>query len=565
MHLLDSNGNPKYTNLMRDEVSSKSVVRGVGGQISSNVQSYTFSVGPHQRWKPELSSWVMRIAITQNDGTQLAAEHDIAPAINCALNGWQYIHCYAGNQKIDELSEHVAEVSSIRTRLEKSKSWFDAVGEQQFWDSSYEIRQNKLISDAVDTTTSLATNRLIAADLYDIFQVTAPNQIAAANVGVFSTLTFTINGGNAIPDLTLLDLQQGDQITLGAAMGGANPGRIVTITNIAAAVLTVTPQIAAFGAQDVAPLDLINVSRISRVPANVTNLISIVTGRDEYEIQFKLPLGICYLSEMPTGEYEFRLRGFSYQEFAKRFIESLVLDKTVVNANVAIALNQFRLEVKDFYYYPYFVEAPTRLDDGIITKTFKCYEAQKKKILSDSNQLQFTIKGNSSALGFAVQDGRIGNDSRYSASRMVAYNNIGIPPSGVGLEDDNRIDTKISYYQIKYANKYKPEPAQQDDLGAAAPYRVFRIVQSYYDTFKNSGAFFYDGVMETISDYLMRGPIYFWQFPRDRNTYATEARIDLKFRQDPGSNVNCVFFYCFYRTIKLTIKDGRIVSVDKNI
>jgi hypothetical protein len=561
MHLLDRSGNPKYTDLMRDEISTKSVVRGKGGDISSNVQSFTFSVGPHQRWKPELSSWVMRIRITNIDGaTQLTEADNIAPAINAALNGWQYIHCYAGNQKIDELSEHVAEVASIRTRLEKSQPWYNSIGRQQFWDTDFNVRRNKLISDGPDPA-SLNSTTLVS----DFAAVPNIGAIVGQGLTITGTNTITLAASTLVVGDNL-PLQVGDVIEFNNNNhGAANNGRRVMVSSITSnLVFTVNPVIAnnVLTNYTVGDITITQIRESNLTYAN-SMTIPVENGRDEYEIQFKLPLGICYLSEMPTGEYEFRLRGFSYDEFARRFIESLQANKSVARVNNEIG-KDFLIEVKDLFYHPFIAEAPTRMDDGVISKTFKCYEAQKKKLLATSNQLQYTIKGNSSALGFALQDGRIGNDSRYSASRMVAYNDTGIPNTGVRLNDADRIDTQIDYYQIRYANKYRPEPAQQDDLASNAN-RTLRIVQSYYDTYKNSGAFFYDGVMETLEDYLQRGPIYFWQWPRDRNTYATEARIDLRMKTGVGSNVNCVFFYCFYRTIKLTIKDGQIVSVEKNI
>lgn len=555
MKLKDTSGMPRYTNLMRDEISSKSIVRGYAGEIANNVQSFTFTVGPTQRWKPLLSEWILRLEITLNNGNQLAVANDIAPAVNLALNGWQYIHLYAGNQKIDELSEYVAEVSAIRTRLEKSKAWFDSLGKQQYWESDFALRQNTITVDGVvpdQIIDSTAPIDLIAADGITF---AVGDDLTIANAATAGESVITLENGALLANNS--PLKPGDVLTFNNATH-VNAGVTCTVVRISAAdTFEVSRRITAhiatpYVAGDVTlfpskTLSTITASQISAIPQYI--------NRDKIEIPFKLPLGACYLDEMPTGEYEFRLRGFSYTSFAKRLIESINADKTVGV--------DFRINIKDMYYYPYIVEAPTRIDSGTVIKTFKCYEAQKKKILTGNNNLQFSIKGNSSAIGFTLQDGRAGDNSLYSPSLMRAFNAAGIVPNGGGLSDANRYDTKISYYQIKYANRFKPEPAQQDSLEA----RTLQIVQSYYDTYKNSGAYYYEGACESLDDFVRKGGIYFWNFPRDKNTFSSEARIDLRFTDGAniGDNVFCVMFFCYYRTIKLTIRDGKIVGVTKNI
>jgi len=550
--LLYSGGVPKYTSLMRDEVNSQSIVRGSTGEISKNIQSFYFSVGPTQRWKPVFSTWCMRISITAVGGGQLASAANIAPALNFPLNCWQFMHFYAGGKKIDEISEHVAEVSSLRTRLERSKAWYDSMGKQQYWDSSFKLRQNTIISDAPDGNDALVIKASADITLVNGITFAVANNVTIANGALAGQSTITLAAG------TLLgcDLSVGDQLIFLSATHG-NQGATVRIKAISNDTqLQVSPRIAVNG---VTPYVLGDINSIIDTASTSTlanmNVLPVYNGKDTIEIQFRLPLGIEYLDEMPPGDYEYRFRGFSYSEFSKRIIESLAADK-VIGAN-------FELNVIDMYYYPYLVETDSRIDDTVIVKTIKCYEAQKRKVLSNSNQLQFTIKGNASALGFAIQDSRIGNDSQYSPGKMVSYTLAG--PDAGGNPMLNRIDTQLSYYQIRYAGRYLPEPAQQDEFSG----RVNRLVQSYQDTHKNGGGFFYEGGVETYDDFLTRGPFYFWQFPRDKNSYATEARVDIRFNNAVNANdlnnANCLFFFCYYKTIRMTISNGKIVAVDQSM
>jgi hypothetical protein len=551
MELFTSQGLPKYTNLKRDEISSKSIVRGVENEISKNVQSFNFSVGPYELWKPRLSHWVMRFSIEAANGVQLNIVNDIAPALNAACNWIQYAHFYANNQKIDELSEHVGEVAAIRTRLEKSKSWFDSIGKTQIWDTNFKIRQNIISGDA-PTGNDAALSNYNVADL-----VTIPNigtavgdNVTIANGALAGTSRITLANG------TIADarISPGDFLTFNNGNHG-NAGITVRIISISGATtIEVGPRLVANAATPYVAGD-ITVAYISNPPASVEQYVGSTipsyNARDNIEIPFKLPLGICYLDDLGPGDFEFRIRGFSANEFKKRLVEHL-------NSNVDPA--NFRINVQDFYYYPYIVETDQRMDDVEITKTFKCYQAQKKKILANSNQLQYTINSNASAVGFGLQDNRVGSNSqRISASKLVSY-------ADGGGAFNQQIHKALRYYQIRYANKYIPEPSQQDNFYND---RTSNLAQSYIDTYKNSGALYLEGGMESYSDYLDRGPIYFWQMPRDKNTYATECRLDLRFVDAIGGNnidfstinTDAVLFWTYFKTVRFTVKEGKIVGI----
>lgn len=546
MNILDDSGDPKYTDFFRDQISSKSIVRGLNLELADNVQSYNFSVGPTQIHKPLLSNWVAKIKILTNADIQPLLASDIAPSINMALNGWQYIHYYANQQKIDELSEHVAEVSAIRTRLEKSKSWFDSFGKNQMWDSKFRKRQNKIISDAPADESQAEVLPSNTLDLPDVPNITfaAGNNLTIGAPAAGTSLITLVNG-----TLTHASspIKVGDLITFNNATHGNN-GRTVSVNSITAATtFIVSPALAAHVATAYVAGD-VTIIRKSNATVNIVRNEDVLQqdGKNRIEIQFKMPLGICYVDEMPPGDYEFRIRGFTKSEFAKRLINSIAANKSLTT--------NFKIEIEDFYYYPYIGESPTRIDNTEIIKTFKCYQAQKKKVLSSNNQLQFTMPSNLHALGFGLMDNRIGSDTRYNPSVF----RVATPGFVLGEE------RKIIYYQLRYAGKYKPEPAQLDEFSIAANNQALYFVQSYEDTHKNSGSYYYEGAGETFDDYMLRGPLYFWQWPRDKNSYATEARLDIKFSGADISNMDAVMFCCFYREIKLTIQDGKITSVERS-
>ena len=566
MYLVDQEGNPKYTKITRNRINSKSTLLGLNGAIANNTHSYPFPVGPYERWIPLLSEWKVVYRLASNAGgpprNQLASNAGICPSMNNMLNVWQNVKCYANDILLDEMNEGIAECAAVRDRLWKSKSWFDTVGKTRMWDSSEITRRNYIVNDAPLQNNNLASLTIVA-ELYGaagynigIGAGGVGNAFTIVNLGnASSTITWQQNNaagvaGQALPGNLPNFISPGDRFTFG--------GVEYTVTGVLADAMEISPRIGAAAAANTALGQFTNIKKIVPI-ANLDYNVSSYNRKDVQEQYFKFPLGIEYVNqEMPPANYRFDFKGYTYQEFAKRFIES-----TIAVGDRTVGVN-FSIDILELYYFPYIVEVPERLDDGEVIRTFKCLESQKKHIISDRNQISFSVKSNSTELGFCLQDGRAGINSVFSPSIFRIYNGAGLPVDK-SLNDANNVDKKLSYYSIKYGNQTKPVPAQEDDLNDA---RSLRVVQSYIETFKNSGAYYYEGGMESLNDHLLRGRIFWHLFPRDKNMYSSTAQLICNFTGIVANDLDTAFailFCAFYRTIKMTIQNGQVVNVDRNI
>ena len=562
MDILTKDGLPKYTSMRRGEIGTNTVITGANMDISANIHEFPFTIQPFERWKPLLSEWVVRFSLKANDNaTQLVKADDITLSMNAFLNPWQYITFCAGGREIEKCTD-VPQISALRTRLEKSKAWFDSVGKSRYWDVSFQERQNIFIADAPNPDQQLLSEEFIIQDLYSNYNIAiglAGNEITIADVAnteSVSLVQFDVGalvGAPALPGNLNAVVNVGDEFTLGPAWNVADEiGIKIRVLSVGANTMNVTPRLG--GQAPYSPLALlmfINQKRTVDVNATIgdVNITNVTNSKDRRECCFKTPLGISYTDEMPPGKYAFKMRGYSIQEFGKRLIESRIADKTVGTSTVG---GDYRIDIKEFFYQPYIVQSDKRMDDNPnYKKTVKMYELKKKKIKSDSEDLEFTIAGKANAIGFVLQDGRVGSQSLYSSSVFKAYDNIGIVG---GL----RIDNNLKQYQIKYSGLTIPEVAQEDNIYDP---RTNQCTQSWIETYKNSGAYYYEGGMETEAQFLQRGNIWYWQVPRDQNSYATDLTMKLRFQGDVGLHMNCILFYTYYKTFQMEIKNGSIKSV----
>ena len=549
--LFDEKGNPRYTNLGRNEIPTKSVFVGLigeTGEIAKRTHEFHINVGAYERWKPSMSRFIAEVKFRQGAAdAKLTTASNIAVAKNCMNNPWQYVYLYAGKNIIDGVKENYGEVSQVKTRLEKSNTWFKTYGRLNFWDLSFKERQNLITSDPPDFDDDISTQTSNTIESLDNITNITGLEIADGAVAAQSLLTFV---GTT---LTATNLRVGDLILFNNATHGNNgvTAMIMGITNNLN--LQVSPRIAvsngaggagnpvAYVAGDINVIQ----TRISNIELQDYSNLPLYNSRNTIQIPFKLALGTSDLDEMPPGEYRYKFKGYDKTQFARLLIESTGDSKDPGNAG------DFDIDVIDWYYLPYIVESPERMDNVSVPITFKCYAVDKRKVLTKNEKLQFTIDANADSIGFGLMDSRIGSSSLVSVSKMIAYN--GVPA------DITRVDHKIIKYQIKYASKIIPLEPQEDNYGTD----VNQSTSSYTDSFLMSGGYFYDGTNESYDEWLRNGRLFYHQLPRDKNSYATEAQLNLNLFTDPGNTAECCLFWTFYKSLKLNLKDGKIISINE--
>ena len=200
-------------------------------------------------------------------------------------------------------------------------------------------------------------------------------------------------------------------------------------------------------------------------------------------------------------------------------------------------------EVK-FYAYMEKVKIPDQVQD------LNLMECQVQSKTWQQN-LQFTISPYTTALSVFVQDVTSGSNPR-------------IPPSMFRVLDNS--DLKLSSIQVSYAGITKPSTNWLSSFYNGAN----QLQQRYLDTYEEANPELKETGCETYSDWLHRGPVYHFNFPRDMSNRSTEVQINTTFAGlvgGPGTGVGSsgvarVFLVSHYaRKISITTAAGSIVHV----
>lgn len=70
------------------------------------------------------------------------------------------------------------------------------------------------------------------------------------------------------------------------------------------------------------------------------------------------------------------------------------------------------------------------------------------------------------------------------------------------------------------------------------------------------------GGVETMDQWLQRGPLYCWRFERDASDRSTEVQTDISFNKPVGCQTANIFLCCEYTSAtEITTSNGQITNV----
>ena len=178
----------------------------------------------------------IRMKLTQNDGaTQLSSIANIAPSMSFGDCLWDSCEFRIGGKTVERISNNIDQIGVLRRRMMMSKSNMDSFAERtNLMEASQLKRKNEITSDGLKIDSDLLEGSRI--DRVGLGFDAATNQFAlAANTGV---VTFTINGGGALPDIRSV-FKVGDifEYQVGANAGRHTQGVITEITGATTMVL----------------------------------------------------------------------------------------------------------------------------------------------------------------------------------------------------------------------------------------------------------------------------------------------------------------------------------------
>jgi hypothetical protein len=506
-----------------------------GNNFANGVIRFPFSVSSTQRFLPSRSYLRLRLGLTNaaDPAAPLDLNDDVALSMNPGSCLWSQGEVRLNNTTVSRCSDYWAQIDTLEKRKDKSNSWFDTVGNSvEVLQPKQQERANLTASDGLLPDGSPRASPLSAAG------IVAPNQVAyTAASGV---LTFTANGGVAIPDLTQL-FPVGSKIRFTADAPAGFTAGDYEILSVGAATVNIAPVSVAAG--DVAAID---------VTDGILSVAAVQADRRISNIELcyqphPLSLFKCERA-LPLGQWEIQMTPSQDSVWKKRIIESLIGDKA---SGV-----DYKVEVQQIYFYAALVET-SRVDNLTYLIDLENTRCMTDKVNGTGlSQETFNVSPTTYALTVAYQDQRVGNQTNISQPKLKSYAAV-VPPfnSDIPLADQA---TQLTRYYMQYGGQKYP----QIDWDSAFTGNTDHLTQLYMNTQLQCGGYMDSGGAEKFSEWIDRGAYYHFLTPRDGTSVDTRVVVNQQFdNASDVANMQCLLFDHSRAAIQVTIKDGRVQNV----
>jgi hypothetical protein len=256
--------------------------------------------------------------------------------------------------------------------------------------------------------------------------------------------------------------------------------------------------------------------------------------KNEVEIAFQPgALGLWETeSALPSGSYRMSLYPTNDRELTP-----------AVEAKTPIP---FKVTVEDLYLYLYTFRAVEPIIDDTYFLDLAETQVQTKTLSATDNNFNLTIPASTYGIAVWVQPKASGTGS-------------GTLPPNIFRDDLGEL-LKVSNIQLTYAGISKP--STDWDSALVTPKNWMK--QRYLNTYEHAGM--EECSAESYSDFLDRGPIYYWSWYKSDSNRSTELQLSLKFK-DVDTDLfpdSQVFVCAFYRNlVEVNVVSGYITSVRK--
>ena len=560
-------------------------------------------------WVPKNSYLRARLAITRSDGMPVQTSDEIAPQMNLGHSLFKSMEFTLADKTICKVSDYLHQVSTLDTRLDKSKAWLDSVGKStDFWDANAQSRMTQISEDG----------RMAVIDDYQLYE----QQYNLENINFFAntTLIYSANSGLftfehatklfsdrfEMENFLLLVRKKGSRIgfekldnTISIGSNGVKITmeilNIMTIAGFTAADLAVvydhydvdgtklralvTAKVDtctsitlrctknALGDVSVTTPDSNVFLSIPRWGSELTRQYqghkrTIVDGdaskhANHFEIVMQPCLSVFKLGHaLPCGKYELILNPHSAQDLTNAAVQSLLAKDDIAS--------EYKVEVKDMYLYINTLQG-MRTDNLTYLMDLTETSLQTRQLLSkDFSMNQFDVSPSSYALTVAYQSSLAGSnayDSRSLFRSSLPTDSSLLPRDGFSQEQ------RLSRFYINYAGQSQPSPdadpaasaSSADGLTGGVQY----LTQRYADSLLNAGLYSAEGGAESLDDYLARGLYLHFRTDRDATDRSSVVRVHQQFTMDSAlTNLNVLLFDHYRKVARVTIQDGRVVNVE---
>ncbi len=513
---------------------------------------HRWEVSGNRWWIPSRSYIRLRAELTNGDGSRIIASStanlggDKAPNMGVMANLFQSMEFKIAQKVISRISDRVAQVDALYSRLNYSKSQLDSWGEDtNWWQSSFEERSNLIGEDGLLIKDQLYSNVASETAAGVGFDVATPNN--ASYTAATKTLAFVVNGGAAIDVRNNQNLHSGDKVF---GVGGNFNSHIYVITSIIDNLSVHADRIDATEA-DVAAETVVNLTFVRRNKQSVSKS----PQRSNLEFIWKPPMGIfsCPYA-LPAGRYELSMIPQNSAEYMRKAIESMVQDiGQRSQLDDGGTLSEIQFNVIDMNLYVATTEGP-RVDDLTYMIDIEDVNCQVENITgSGFQQKNFDVQPSTTALTVAWQDQKAGLNTLKSQSKFK------FPSAGANAANYPSGELSLERFFLRYGLDQKPSPDFDPIYSSPSSY----ITQLYAETQLYSGQKFNDGAPESEQDWIDRGAYLYFAWPRDATDEATRVNVNYQFNSGiTTSNAARVMLFNHYKNVAMiTVKDGRVVDV----
>jgi hypothetical protein len=505
--------------------------------FSNGAIEFRWQTSGQKWWIPNRSYIRVRCSLTNAAGNPLTLGNDIAPNMGLCASLFQSAEFRINDKTVSRIGDYLPQVDALETRLTKSRSWLNGVGNAvNFWQDDFKLRQQDVSVDNLGT--AQAEVSLGRAGL--AFSPVATIELDPA-LGI---LTFAAGPAGSPPLPVLANtFVIGDEIEI--VSGAVATGTVrYRISALPAGGLTLqlnnTFQIAPLGPAALA------FSRIRKV--NIPTGTSDARKVSTFELIWTPPLSMFKIGHaIPSGKFSLVLSPQTASVYQKAAIESLL------GAGDKNPGADFKFSVDSMYLYVNTVEGD-RCDDITYLLDLEQTRCQADKVDNTSfGQKSWDVSPSTYALTVAYQDTRAGTDTQASATKFKAYN--------IALDAEQ--ETKLNRFYFSYAGMQLPSPDADPNyvasVGGAAGQDY--TTQRYIESQIYNGAFYDSGGAESIQEYKARGSYYYFSVPRDGTDRSTRVNVHQQFNAADTTNMRVLLFDHSRQNASIRVQDGRVIDV----
>ena len=397
-------GNQGLSNMKYDQIAptrDATTTNFPNGEIN-----FKFDVGGGKWFVPQRSYLRIRCQISRGDNTSLLESDNVAPAMNMMSNLFQSAEFKINGKTISRVSDFMGQVSSLKYRLDKSASWLDSVGNStNFWDNhnsrKADVCADGLYHDDVFETSWGNLGFAVATDRISYTHATTrlafDNGTDGVGVGFDVRTKFPI--GSRIKVLGAFgNLVANDEMLV----TGHQSGNVLRVQSaLAADVAAENIQLERL-TEGASSALRVNARRVSNVEIIWTPPLSI------FDIEGGIPgSASCELTLTPQSSNTYQL---------------LAIESTGATKTTGALATDVKFSVQNLYFYTNIISGP-RIENSTYLLDLEQIACQASVVNNtDFAQHSFHVSPSTYALSVAIQDGRVGSDTRASASRFKSYN-----------------------------------------------------------------------------------------------------------------------------------------------